>query len=65
MIYNKLLKFTFAVFAICLIIAAVAFNVEQVLISGIFFAIALVCAFIMVFFNKLVTQSNARSKGHS
>lgn len=56
-----LLKIVFIIFASCLTISAIAFNLEKLQISVIFFGIAGVFAAIMVGLNKKLTCNNDES----
>ncbi len=57
------LKTAFVLFAMCLIVAAVAFNIEKMKMALIFFAAALVFAVIMVGLNRLaVGLEKSRNK---
>ena len=53
---EKILTVAFGFFAACLIVAAIAFNIEKIMMSLIFFAAALVFGVIMVGLNKLVVD---------
>ncbi|MBO4496545.1 MAG: hypothetical protein J5752_11915 [Clostridiales bacterium] len=59
---TRAFKFTFAIFAVCLIIAAASFNIGRIIMSGIFFAAALVCAALLVFFNNRLMEAQVRKK---
>lgn len=56
-----LLKIVFVIFAACLAISAIAFNLEKLQISVIFFGIASVFAAIMVGLNKKLISNNDES----
>ena len=48
---KELLKIVFAIFAVCMAISAIAFNLEKLQLSLIFFGIASVLAVIMIRLN--------------
>ena len=56
-----LLKIVFVIFAACLAISAIAFNLEKLQISVIFFGIASVFTAIMVCLNKRLIEKNDTS----
>ena len=49
---NTILKIVFALFAACLIVAAIAFNIEKMILAIIFLAAALVFGAIMIGLNR-------------
>lgn len=60
---KTLLKIVFAIFAVCMAISAIAFNLEKLQLSLIFFGIASVLAVIMIRLNgKTDDKDEATSK---
>ena len=60
---KALLKIVFSIFAVCMAISAIAFNLEKLQLSLIFFGIASVLAVIMIRLNgKTDDKNEATSK---
>ena len=60
---KALLKIVFAIFTVCMAISAIAFNLEKLQLSLIFFGIASVLAVIMIRLNgKTDDKNEATSK---